>query len=485
MWNHRGSGIWTLQAGASQAANRSFSRPLGVVERSYHHDGAFDGVSDCILHQTVQLSPDALPFMTDDAFRRAWLAVKRRYPIVNAQVEGTDTGEALHFVIHETRLSEIREGELTFLEGGADVALKLVEERLKGPRRLSDDMLVSVIVIRFRDDGSTFHVVFNVAHLITDGMGSSTLVRTFLQNLAAPEPECIPDLAERLAMAVSCDSLTPAAKLSPAKNLWRNAVARVIWERSQRAMQGGHTLPAYFTPQTYSTPAASKELIITLPFSLSQTILKTCWANALTFGQVFPVIGQLALTRFLHRRYLRGEIPEAEWQHRLRQPMYEVGPANLRSFLNREWLASGGEREMNICVSYFFVTLPPMPRPPSGARVDTDASGAPPFSALLSRRRFLFRCELAKRQIMKFQQHPLLLDIVAHQARVDEVDKRAVALKWQQTQAGELGLMIETKAAPSVISSRVLAHVANPLGDVRRLIFLSLVALSCWCLRLA
>lgn len=456
--------MWTLRSGTSDAGDRIFSRPLGDTEVSFHWDGAFSGTADCIMHQNIEISHDARHQVTKDSFRQAWLALKRRFPILGAQVEERESGTILEFVVNESCLSDIGPGEMGFLEGGADVASQVVEDALNGPRKLSNNLHASIVIIQPQGERLTFHVVVIVAHVITDGMGNSTLIRNFLEGLASSDRTAPPDLPGRLAMAMCSESLAPTLALSHARRRWRNAIARIIWQRSQSALQGGHGLPGRRSPQTTTTPAISKQASIILLPSLSQAVIKSCRAHSITFGHAFPVIAQLALSRSLHRRYLRGEIPEEEWQYRLRQPTHTGGPLNLRPFLKKEWVAAGGEHELNIHINFFFITLPRMAQSSLGA--ESDFSGAPSFSSLLSPQRFFLRCELVKRQMSQYMKHPLFYEVISQRGPIYAERKRNIALLWRRRQAGEPISPEEIAATTGVDGGLVLAHGGSSRGNV-------------------
>lgn len=275
--------------------------------------------------------------------------MKNRFPLLGARVKEGLVGEPFKFLVHEKSLRETREGEYTYVKSPtSDTVHAYIEDAMNGSRKLSDDMLSSLFVLHREDAPETFHLVFCVAHLVTDGMANANLVRTFLHTLTLPTLPEVPDLPGQLAMAVSSESLSPSLIFSPARQRWRNAAAKIMWEKSRTQMQGGHGLPKHFTSQTPITPARSRRITLSFPVDVSQKILEACRANFVTFGHAFPVIAQAALSRVLHRQYLKGEITEEQWQYRLRQPTHTGGPLNLRPMLNENWLAAGGEGEVNI-----------------------------------------------------------------------------------------------------------------------------------------
>jgi hypothetical protein len=142
------------------------------------------------------------------------------------------------------------------------------------------------------------------------------------------------------------------------------------------------------------------------------------------------VLAQVALTRILCRRYIRGNISNDEWEFRKREPMHTAGPMNLRPLLDRDWYDKGGAANVSVSIGFFFYTLPFMPlglasRLAVGSRL-------PSFRALLSPERFLLRCNLIKDQAARVTKHPLFFDIATARllGRVERI--KGVAMKWRE-----------------------------------------------------
>jgi hypothetical protein len=323
---------------------------LGYTELTFHWDAVFSGTADCAQHLTIAVGREdggVLPSSSD--FRDIWLYIKRRFPLLGARVREDPGGQLVEFVVNESALSQLKDEEYGFVRASTPGAVHAyIEDAMNGPRKLSNDTLSSLFVVQRDDVPGTFHLVFCVAHTVTDGMANMNIARTFLHAVSSRTLPDVPDLAERLAMAVSSESLSPTLAFSPARQRWRNAVAKILWEKSQARMAGGHGLPNHVTPQTFLTPALSRRIVLSLPSDVSRQIVQTCRAHSVTFGHAFPVLAQVALSRVLHRRYLRGEIAEEDWQYRLRQPTHTGGPLNLRPLLDKDWVAAGGGGEVGI-----------------------------------------------------------------------------------------------------------------------------------------
>jgi hypothetical protein len=133
--------------------------------------------------------------------------------------------------------------------------------------------------------------------------------------------------------------------------------------------------------------------------------MRTCRSKAIPFGNTFTVLGQVALTRVICRRYIRGDIDKDEWGYRRREPMFTGSPHNLRPFLNQQWFEQGGSSNVSVSISFFFHTLPFMPLGASSGLAPGDV--LPEFQDLLSPARFWLRCNLVMQQTRSLRRHPL------------------------------------------------------------------------------
>ena len=192
-------------------------------------------------------------------------------------------------------------------------------------------------------------------------------------------------------------------------------------------------------PKSYYTPTVTDAYGIHFTRAETDAIVVACRKLRITFGTAIPVISQAAVARMLHRRFLRGDIPLAEWEHRRRQPMHYAGPVNLRPYMDETWQRAGGATEVALHIDYYFATLPFMPAP-FGARTDAGVprvDGAPPLSALMSRERFLLRVRHFHRQIQRIMRSPLLLDIAVARQPVYDFKKKRNYAHWMAEKAGQ------------------------------------------------
>lgn len=170
-----------------------------------------------------------------------------------------------------------------------------------------------------------------------------------------------------------------------------------------------------------------------LTHAQTSVVIANCRLHYLTFGNAFFALAQVAMTRVLYRRYLRGEIEEEEWAYRKRQPYISGGPLNLRPYLDKAWFEKGGGGEFMLSIGFFFYQLPFMTL---GATKDRHQrvllDGAPPFSDLLTFDQFLHRTGLVKEQATKHFNHPLFFEIVLAAVLADIERVRLGALQWMQ-----------------------------------------------------
>jgi hypothetical protein len=234
-------------------------------------------------------------------------------------------------------------------------------------------------------------------------------------------------------------------------------------------MQGGHTLPCRLTHATPRTTARSRIALAFLSQEQTSAVMTNCRLNNTTFGNAFLPLAQVAMTRVLYRRYLRGEIGEEEWEYRKKQPHISGGLLNLRPYLDQRWLAKGGHGEFLLAISFLFYQLPFMTLGmTTGQRRDelVLCNGAPPFAHLLTFNRFLHRANLVKQQIDKYLYHPLFLEIAgaAHLDRL-EITKFSAQERMKSTKGGTTTDEGEVIAAVN-FPGTTWAHWGSTIGNV-------------------
>ncbi|KAG7447896.1 uncharacterized protein BT62DRAFT_946652 [Guyanagaster necrorhizus] len=383
-----------------------YERSLGLNELHFYLRGrVLHGATDNAHSVCFEVLDDGTPLITEETVCKAWVFAKQMHPLLGAQVETVgDRDEDVHFIVDEHRLKAHIPGEVIFMKilsfSDADAT---VENILNQERILDDNHLVRLFVLRQSDQKNWFHFVVHAAHCVIDGVSHYTVVRTLLAFLSSP-PVAAPRLSERLALSLAVNDLYPVRRLSPATQRWHKAMAHVIASiRSGKIISGGHTLPGNVTVHMNENPADSRRT--TLSFTVEETlrIMKICRDHGLTFGNVYVVLGQIAMGRLLCRRYAQGLITEEEWEFRKREPTYTAGPVNVRPYLDREWYTHGGAENPMLSIGFYLYPLSFVPLYPEG--------GHSTFGALLSCRRFWYRCRNMKKRADDFLKHPLFLDI--------------------------------------------------------------------------
>ncbi|KZV65123.1 hypothetical protein PENSPDRAFT_638822 [Peniophora sp. CONT] len=478
---NRPDGSWTQLETQSATTDRVYARALGDAESAFYWDGEFAGTSDVVERTVIQLAPALrLDDLKEDEarFRDVWLAVKRRYPLLAARFDEQDGEDSLRFVVDEADIRDVvGPQEFEFVPNAdADASSAALERALNGqPRRLSPSVVAAISVLR-REDSSdgTYEFITVGSHAVLDGMASCTLARTICDVLARwPNSldDPVPDIEQRLQMAPALEALHTQLQLSLPRQRWRTAIARVLLARRMDLLRGGQTLPRKWTTQTPRSPAQSRVVRVYLPSDATPRALAACRAHGVTLGHTLPVIGQLALSRVLHRRLKQGSLSAEEWESRKRIPAHTGGPLNLRPFVVPDWQQAGGLTEVNLCIGFFLMTLPNIPRSPLSNATDpmsfnTDETNAPPLSELLPAKRFWLRVELAKRAATSTYRHPLFQDMQAISNPTRIARGRAAAIAWRKTQAGE-----EVPPLPDMgPDALVFTHIGSSMGNMDALL---------------
>ncbi|KAI0647047.1 hypothetical protein C8Q79DRAFT_1110405 [Trametes meyenii] len=449
-----------------------YSRVLGPTEERFFYDRIFNGTADIVWSYTVRgkdTAQDAAVF-SEMNVTRAWATLKQLHPLLGARMEVNPGDDAVKFVVAERALSTHQQDEVTVgTVSSASEVETIIWHYARDKPTEDHHIMARVWVFARADKPGVYEVLFRAAHAISDGISGATLARTFFDILSSP-PAQIPPLAERLALVVPSNALNPTLKMSPARQRWRRAIAKVTFFNRRGKLAGGHTFPRTVTDRTYYTPARTERPSTEFTVSESRAILDSCRRYKVTFGAAVPVISQMALTRFLHRRYLRSEISQDEWEYRRRQPMHYGGPLNLRPYLDQEWQSKGGPTNVALMIDFYDVTLPFMPTP-YGARNDEsvprEADGAPSYATLLSRARVVYRTKLARRQLANSVRHPLLLEIAHARQPLYVVRQKMITAHYHAAQKGEpLPPFPELAALDKVPQDYVFTGGMSSVGDM-------------------
>ncbi|KAK0463978.1 uncharacterized protein EV420DRAFT_1638899 [Desarmillaria tabescens] len=173
--------------------------------------------------------------------------------------------------------------------------------------------------------------------------------------------------------------------------------------RHTRLQNGGQTLPGNFTTHMNEDPVDSRKTVLYFTAEETLLILKICRERGLSFGNVYVVLGQIAMGRLLCRRYAQGLMTEEEWEFRKMELTYTTGSINVRPYLDREWYTRGGAENPMLSIGFYVYPMSFVPLRPEGAHST--------FDTLLSRQRFWYRCGNMKKCANGLLKHPLFLDI--------------------------------------------------------------------------
>ncbi|TFK42512.1 hypothetical protein BDQ12DRAFT_644218 [Crucibulum laeve] len=415
----------------SQPNNACFERALGPLETSFYWDSVFNRTAD-----TLRMAEFALTEESNRGFsavkkdiERSWISLKHEFPLLGATLEERNGSSEVFFTVSEERLRTCISEEIdSRTVESAEEARAIVEVMVNGPPILSNNLLARVSVFHRKDQPSHYYLVLLVAHIITDGMANTTILRTFLDRMSSMPEGLRWDMKERLALASPVEDLDPLQHLSIATRRWRLAIGRTIATNRFKKLSGGHTLPRKITPRTPFTPAYSGSTAVMFSVEQSSNIIRNCRKYNLTFGNVYPVLAHVALARLLCRRFISGEMSSEEWEYRKREPLMTAGPLNLRPFLDPEWFKRGGSGSPLVAISFFYYTLPFMPLGSASSIAPGDS--LPDFDKFMSLGRLVLRSHMIKQQATSLMKHPLFSEITSTRLLANE-EKTARIKKWQ------------------------------------------------------
>ncbi|KAJ8496473.1 hypothetical protein ONZ51_g1056 [Trametes cubensis] len=411
----------------SSSSDRTFARALGLTEASFYYDRIFNGTADIVWQYTVQVAgghAQGAALFSEMNVARTWAALKRYYPLLGSRMQLEDDNETIAFIVQERALFEHQPGEVTLgTASSQDEITSLVWRLIRDKPMEYNHIMARVLAFKREDMPGAYSVLFKAAHAVTDGISGAILARTFFDVLCAP-PFTIPPLEERLAMARPSDALSPTMKMSPARQRWRRAIGKVTFLNRRNKLAGGHTIPRKDTVTTYCTPSATDTVLKRIDIAESRAILDACRRHKVTFGAAIPVISQMALTRFLHRRFLRGDLTLDDWEHRRRQPMHYGGPLNLRPYLDEAWQRAGG-RDGDLAHDRLLRLLAAIHARPVWC---AQGRGRAPRGG---------RVRSIRTQLVRTLKHPLLPEIAYARQPLYVLRKKMIAAHWEAMSKGE------------------------------------------------
>lgn len=209
-------------------------RSLGSGESSFYWYSVQEGALDAVQYEELEVLETHSITMSRQNIEHAWLAVKKRYPLLAARtVRKTD--EELLFEVDEQRIKTITEGELIVGELSSNEEVEFFKETfLCGPRLLADEINVKVIIKggpRRRPGWISYHLWLIAAHTISDGAANMSLFTTFAEMLTCPSSRVTKEsVGERLAKVPDGGTLHHPHGRSLAHRRWKRVIAFVLLE---------------------------------------------------------------------------------------------------------------------------------------------------------------------------------------------------------------------------------------------------------------
>ncbi|KAF5373659.1 hypothetical protein D9758_000627 [Tetrapyrgos nigripes] len=449
---------WSLSPSAS--GSRQYERKLGLNELGFYYDSRFSGTADTLQNTLIETASSKL--FGRERVQKAWVAIKQQFPLLGASLKEVSKDQ-VYFVVDEISLGSCNLGDVVYRSCSSEEEVReFVQVVVNGPRILSNDRLACLFIIQRTDKPAYFHTVVHVAHCITDGMSNISILSTLLSYLSKGVPANEPSLENQLGLSIASETLRSDLKGSLAKRRWHRAMGKVLLQIRNMKRTGGHTLPRTWTTKSMETPAQSALIADSFSVEQSQIVMANCRKYGMTFGNAYPVIAQVAMTRVLCRRYLNGQMDKEEWEFRKRQPMMSAGPLNLRPYLDERWYRDAGNAHVLLCIDFFTFVLPFMSLGPAANLVVGDA--LPAFDALLSHNRFLLRCNIIKKQSADLFKNPRFLDLgLAYlPGRIERT--RTSAIRWLEGadhhEEEKLSPQEQVKLGP------VLGHGGSSMGNI-------------------
>lgn len=188
-------------------------------------------------------------------------------------------------------------------------------------------------------------------------------------------------------------------------------------------------------------------------------ILDTCRREGITFGDAYPIIGQVATARVLLSRYLKGEIGEEEWTWRKKERMCTAGPVNLRKYFEEE-----ARDYVGVALGFYQYTLRFLPLG-LGATMKPGEE-MPAAGAVLTKERFLLRAREVKKQATRYLRSELCLEmgeaVLRRRKRVESA--REAAREWREERGGEERLLSPMEEAAS--GGFVVCNGGSSIGNI-------------------
>lgn len=229
--------VWTQIN--SFPGKRIFIRALGGGETSCYWDLRHNGTANVAMNiELCDLQHSGPP--PYHGVIHAWTRLKRRFPLLVAEMRNLGN-DKIQFVVREERLGQLVPDEITYKDiASHEEAVAYVLETLQGSPPLWPGLLARVYVLRRTNNERHLDVVIFLAHCITDGCSTNTILRTFCDTLSSSREHPIAPLEDRLAMCLSTESRVrygAFGHLSIARWRWRCAIGFALRILMNRKLQ--------------------------------------------------------------------------------------------------------------------------------------------------------------------------------------------------------------------------------------------------------
>jgi hypothetical protein len=215
-------GQWSLRS------DGAYMRSCGYAEQSFYWDSVHNRAVDALENIVINLRP-GIPvhrIFNPQNVSRAWIQLKSMYPLLGARIEEHDG--RVKFAVFKGNLRTNRPDEILFKQVSSDEqASGILLEMLNGEKTLSLHHPARIYILTRSDMPQRVHLIYQVAHSVSDGISQATL-KTTLLNFLVVDPPCSYRLEDRLALSVSSDTLWRNYPRNSPRHRWRVAIAAIM-----------------------------------------------------------------------------------------------------------------------------------------------------------------------------------------------------------------------------------------------------------------
>lgn len=177
---------------------------------------------------------DAEDMFAEESLQAAWVRLKQRHPLLAASTDDSRGGDSVELVIEERGLYTLRPGEMTFLVLCSEEADKFMDKLQNEPYEVNHTVLARVWIVSTPGKPFTRHIYVSAQHHITDGIGNSSIMRGYCQEISMPSKDFVvtglKPLSQRLERIQPLEVFTPGSRQSLPRRRWRLAIAKVMSE---------------------------------------------------------------------------------------------------------------------------------------------------------------------------------------------------------------------------------------------------------------